>query len=121
MTRAFYPATFSKQSTRIRNILLKSPQFFIAVVQDTKSNIYVVEDVEIHYTDIIDINSKELTDICVQVDKNDQQQVIRILSLNYFVTTSIPGIFIIVILESILNSCYNKMTLLCLSLEGIRN
>jgi hypothetical protein len=63
-----------QQTTRTRNI---NKLFYYCNSTRHKVKYSCVEDVETHYTVILNINSKAITDICVQIDENDQQQVIK--------------------------------------------
>jgi hypothetical protein len=63
-----------QQTTRTRNI---NKLFYYCNNTKHKVKFSNVEDVEKHYTDILNVNSKALQDICIQVDENDQQKVIK--------------------------------------------
>jgi hypothetical protein len=63
-----------QQTTRTRNI---NKLYYYCNKTKQKVNYSNVEDVEIYYTEILNVNSKALQDVCVQVDENDQQKVIK--------------------------------------------
>jgi hypothetical protein len=62
------------QTTRTRNI---NKLFYYCNNTKHKVKFSNVEDGEKHYTDILNVNSKALQDVCIQVDENDQQKVIK--------------------------------------------
>jgi hypothetical protein len=63
-----------QQTTRTRNI---NKLYYYSNKTKQKVNYSSVEDVENYYTEILNVNSKALQDVCVQVDENDQQKVIK--------------------------------------------
>jgi hypothetical protein len=63
-----------QQTTHTRNI---NKLYYYCNKTKQKVNYSSVEDVEIYYTEILNVNSKALQDVCVQVDENDQQKVIK--------------------------------------------
>jgi hypothetical protein len=63
-----------QQTTRTRNI---NKLFYYCNNTKHKVNYSNVENVEEHYSEILNINNKALQDVCVQVDENDKQKVIK--------------------------------------------
>jgi hypothetical protein len=63
-----------QQTTRTRNI---NKLFYYCNNTKHKVKFNNVDDVEKHYCEILNINNKALEDVCVQVDENDQQKVIK--------------------------------------------
>jgi hypothetical protein len=63
-----------QQTTRTRNI---NKLFYYCNNTTHKVQFCNVEDVEKHYSEILNINSTALKDVCVTVDENDQQKVIQ--------------------------------------------
>jgi hypothetical protein len=63
-----------QQTTRTRNI---NKLFYYCNNTKHKVNYSNVENVEKHYSEILNVNNKALQDVCMQVDENDQQKVIK--------------------------------------------
>jgi hypothetical protein len=63
-----------QQTTRTRNI---NKLFYYCNNTRHQVKFCNVEDLENYYTEILNVNSKALQDVCVQVDENDQQKVIK--------------------------------------------
>lgn len=63
-----------QQTTRTRNI---NKLFYYCNNTRHKVKFCNVVDVEKHYSEILNLNNKALQDVCLQVDENDQQKVIK--------------------------------------------
>jgi hypothetical protein len=63
-----------QQTTRTRNI---NKLYYYCNNTKHKVSYSTVEHVENHYTEVLNINCKALQDVCVQIDENDQQKVIK--------------------------------------------
>jgi hypothetical protein len=71
-----------QQTTRTRNI---NKLFYYCNKTKHKVNYSNVEDVEKHYSEILNLSNKAPQDVCVlQVDENDQQKVIKNTFLKLF-------------------------------------